>query len=75
MDGKGRWIDNVFFERLRRSVKHEDVYLHAYDTPHEANTALERYFRFYNVRRSHQGLGDLTPNEVYFGKTEMRQAA
>ena len=48
---------------------------HAYDTPHEANTALERYFRFYNVRRPHQGLGDLTPDEVYFGKPEMRQAA
>jgi putative transposase len=56
-------------------VKYEEVYLHARDAPSEANTALERYFRFYNARRPHQGLGDLTPDEVYFGKTEMRQAA
>ena len=50
-----------------RSVKYEEIYLHACDTPSEANTALERYFRFYNARRTHQGLGDLTPNEVSFG--------
>jgi hypothetical protein len=67
--------DNVFVERLWRSVKYEEVYLHAYDTPSEANTALERYFRFYNARRPRQGLDDLTPDAVYFGKTELRQAA
>ena len=49
--------------------------LHADDTPSDANTALERYFRFYNARQPHRGLGDLAPGEVYFGKSEMRQAA
>ena len=54
MDGKGRWIDNVFIERLWRSVKYEEVYLHAYANGTEARTALTRYFRFYNAVRSHQ---------------------
>jgi putative transposase len=67
MDGKGRWIDNVFIERLWRSVKYEEVYLHAYATGTEARTALTRYFRFYNARRSHQALDYRTPDEVYFG--------
>ena len=74
MDGKGRWVDNVFVERRWRRVKYE-VYLRADDTPSEANTALARCFRFYDARQPHQGLGDLTPGEVYFGKSEMRQAA
>jgi putative transposase len=67
MDGKGRWIDNVFIERLWRSVKYEEVYLHAYATGTEARTALTRYFSFYNARRSHQALDYRTPDEVYFG--------
>jgi putative transposase len=75
MDGKGRWIDNVFVERLWRSVKYEEVYLHAYESPREANAALERYFRFYNGRRPHQALDDRTPEEAYCAMKEMRQAA
>ena len=78
MDGKGRWVHNALLERLWRSAKYEDVYPHAYDAPSEANTALERSFRFYNARRPHQGLDDLMPDEVYFAisqKTEIRQAA
>ena len=75
MDGKGRWIDHVFVERLWRSVKYEEVYLHAYDSPREANAALERYFRFYNGRRPHQALDDRTPDESYFAMKAMRQAA
>jgi putative transposase len=68
MDGKGRWIDNVFIERLWRSVKYEEVYLHAYANGSEARTALFRYFRFYNAVRSHQSLEYQTPDEVYFGE-------
>jgi putative transposase len=67
MDGKGRWIDNVFIERLWRSVKYEEVYLHAYTNGTEARTALTRYFGFYNAVRSHQSLEYRTPDEVYFG--------
>ena len=67
MDGKGRWIDNVFIERLWRSVKYEEVYLHAYTNGTEARTGLTRYFSFYNARRSHQALKYRRPDEVYFG--------
>jgi putative transposase len=66
MDGKGRWIDNVFIERLWRSVKYEEVYLHAYANGTEARTALTRYFSFYNARRIHQALDYQMPDEVYF---------
>ena len=66
MDGKGRWIDNVFIERLWRSVKYEEVYLHGYANGTEARTALTRYFGFYNARRLHQALEYRTPDEVYF---------
>ena len=66
MDGKGRWIDNVFIERLWRSVKYEEVYLHAYTNGTEVRAALTRYFRFYNARRSHQALEYRRPDEVYF---------
>jgi putative transposase len=72
MDGKGRWIDNVFIERLWRSVKYEEVYLHGYDTGREAQAGLTRYFAFYNARRPHQSLGDRTPDAVY---DELRAAA
>ena len=68
MDGKGRWIDNVFIERLWRSVKYEEVYLHAYANGTEARTALSRYFRLYNAVRTHQSLEYRTPDEVYFGE-------
>jgi putative transposase len=67
MDGKGRWIDNVFIERLWRSVKYEDVYLHAYASGSEARQSLTRYFSFYNTRRVHEALDYATPDEVYFG--------
>jgi putative transposase len=66
MDGKGRWIDNVFIERLWRSVKYEEVYLHGYTNGTEARTSLAKYFSFYNARRSHQALEYRTPDEVYF---------
>jgi len=69
MDGKGRALDNVFTERLWRSVKHEEVYPNEYATPREARFALARYFRFYNEQRLHQSLEYLTPAEVYWGVT------
>jgi putative transposase len=68
MDGKGRWIDNVFIERLWRSVKYEEVYLRAYTNGSDARTSLTRYFRIYNAVRSHQSLEYRTPDEVYFGE-------
>ena len=67
MDGKGRWIDNVFIERLWRSVKYEDVYLRAYANGAEARQSLAKYFRFYNERRVHETLEYATPDEAYFG--------
>ena len=66
MDGKGRWIDNVFIERLWRSVKYEEVYLHAYRDGREAERQLRAYFETYNSRRLHQSLDYRTPDEVYF---------
>ena len=65
MDGKGRWVDNVFVERLWRSVKYEEVYLNAYDSVVEARHALSQYFEFYNTERRHQSLGEQTPDSVY----------
>lgn len=67
MDGKGRWIDNIFIERLWRSVKYEEVYLHAYACGSEARERLTRYFAFYNAVRIHQVHEYRTPDEVYFG--------
>jgi putative transposase len=67
MDGKGRWVDNVFIERLWRSVKYEEVYLHAYRDGREAQRQLAAYFDTYNRRRLHQSLDYQTPDEVYFG--------
>ncbi|MFS1984544.1 IS3 family transposase [Vibrio breoganii] len=68
MDGKGRWIDNVFIERLWRSLKYEEVYLKAYTTPREAELEIGYYMVFYNEERNHQGLNNLTPDEAYFGR-------
>jgi putative transposase len=65
MDGRGRWMDNVFIERLWRSVKYEEVYLKGYESIPEARRELAAYFDFYNKRRRHQGLKDRTPDEVY----------
>ena len=66
MDGQGRWRDNIFIERLRKSVKHEDVYLKAYDSIAAARKELTNRFTRYDVRRRHQGLGDRTPDEDYW---------
>ena len=66
MDGKGAWRDNVFVERLWRSVKYEEVYLHAYESVAAARQGLDRYFTFYNSRRPHSSLDEQTPDQVYF---------
>ena len=66
MDGKGAWRDNVFVERLWRSVKYEEVYLHAYESVKDARQGLDRYFTFYNSRRPHSSLDERTPDQVYF---------
>lgn len=75
MDGKGRATDNVFIERVWRSLKYEDVYLHDYATLAEAHAGIARWIRFYNVRRPHQSLGNRPPMEVYRGVPLGRAAA
>jgi putative transposase len=75
MDGKGRWVDNVFVERLWKSVKYEEVYLHAYDSVSQAREGLQRYLKFYNERRPHSSLDGKTPNSVYFNSLPIQQAA
>ena len=66
MDGKGRWVDNVFIERLWRSLKYEEVYLKAYESVKVARESIKIYLTFYNSERTHQSLDRLTPDEVYF---------
>ncbi len=66
MDGKGCWRDNVFIERLWRSIKYEEVYLHAYDSVSSARAGIARYIDFYNTRRPHSSLDKMTPDEFYF---------
>ena len=73
MDGKGRALDNIFTERLWRTVKYEEVYLHEYDSPRAARKGLADYFEFYNQARLHQSLGYRTPAEVYFDPTLQRE--
>ncbi|HEY3776705.1 MAG TPA: IS3 family transposase [Rhizomicrobium sp.] len=75
MDGKGSWRDNVFVERLWRSVKYEEVYLRAYDSVGEARAFLGRYFDFYNRRRPHSSLDRRTPDEAYFKHLPLVAAA
>jgi len=75
MDGRGRWMDNVFIERLWRSVKYEEVYLKAYDNGRRARAELRAYFDFYNARRKHQSLERQTPDQVYFNAARLPQAA
>lgn len=70
MDGRGRALDNIFTERLWRTVKYEEVYLHDYAGPREARRGLTRYLSFYNEQRPHQSLAYHTPAEVYFGSAE-----
>ena len=75
MDGKGAWRDNVFVERLWRSVKYEEVYLKAYDSVSEARASIGRYLDFYNRRRPHSSLDDMTPDLAYFTPQPIRLAA
>ena len=75
MDGKGAWRDNVFVERLWRSVKYEEVYLRAYDGVSEARSSIGRYLDFYNRRRPHSSLDGATPDQAYFTPLPFRLAA
>ena len=75
MDGKGSWRDNVFVERLWRSVKYEEVYLNAYDTVAEARASLGLYFDFFNRQRPHSSLDRKTPDEAYFTPLPLAAAA
>jgi putative transposase len=75
MDGKGAWRDNVFVERLWRSVKYEEVYLRAYDSVAEARASIGRYLDFYNRKRPHSSLGARTPDQAYFDHLPQARAA
>jgi putative transposase len=75
LDGKGRWRDNVFVERVWRSIKYEEVYLHAYASVSEARTSIGRYLEFYNSIRPHSSLKALTPDQVYFNRLPETMAA
>ena len=75
MDGRGAWRDNVFVERLWRSVKYEEVYLRGYDSVSEARASICRYLDFYNGRRPHSSLDGATPDQAYFTTLPLRLAA
>ncbi len=75
MDGRGAWRDNVFVERLWRSVKYEEVYLRAYDSVGEARASMSRYFTFYNTKRLHSSLDGQTPECFYFNHLLQAAAA
>jgi putative transposase len=75
MDGKGCWRDNVFVERLWKSIKYEEVYLHAYETVSAAHQGLERYLTFYNQTRPHRALDGKTPDQVYYDNLPARLTA
>jgi len=75
MDGKGAWRDNVFVERFWRTIKYEEVYLHAYDTVEEARQSISCYLDFYNARRPHTALDQRTPDHAYFNSLPFRRAA
>lgn len=75
MDGRGRWLDNVFIERLWRSLKYECVYLHAFETGSEARLGIGKWIEYYNQHRPHSTLGGQTPDEIYLGTQITRQAA
>ena len=72
MDGSGRWVDNVLVERLWRTVKHDEIYLHAYEDVQHLYRRLARYFNIYNHVRPHQSLGQLPPASVYFGEAVVK---
>ena len=75
MDGKGRCMDNIFVERLWRSLKYEEVYLRAYDSVSDARASIDRYFDFCNSRRPHSSLDGMTPDQAYFTQLPLRSAA
>ena len=75
MDGKGCWRDNVFVERLWKSVKYEEVYLRAYDSVSDAKAYLGKYFNFYNTQRPHQSLDGQTPDEIYYSNLPQEKRA
>lgn len=75
MDGKGCWRDNVFVERLWKTIKYEEIYLHAYECVSDARAGIGKHFMFYNQRRPHTEHGGDTPDSMYFGNLEMTQAA
>ena len=75
MDGKGAWRDNVFVERLWRSIKYEEVYLRAYETVSDARASIGRYLAFYNGRRPHSSLDRQTPDQAYFTRLPQSAAA
>jgi putative transposase len=75
MDGKGAWRDNVFVERFWRTVKYEEVYLHAYNDVGQAWQSIGRYITFYNTRRPHAALDGRTPDQAYFDPLPLRPAA
>ena len=75
LDGNGCWRDNVFVERLWKTVKYEHVYLHAYDTVPEARAKLATYLEFYNRRRPHTALDGHTPDDLYFSSPQQQLVA
>jgi putative transposase len=76
MDGKGAWRDNIFVERFWRSIKYEEVYLHAYDSVSQAKAGIARYIDFFNTARPHSSLDKQTPDEFYFATLPaIKQAA
>ncbi len=75
MDGKGRYLDNIFIERLWRSVKYEKVFLEDFETVSELTKGLKEYFNFYNYERPHQSFSGKTPAEIYFGEEALKIAA
>ncbi len=74
MDGKGQWLDNVFIERLWRSVKYGEVYLYAYESISQAKDQLKDYFQFYNTKRKHQTL-KAKPDDVYYADLQLLNVA
>ena len=75
MDGKGCWRDNVFVERLWKSIKYEEVYLRAYETISAARSGIRRYLDFYNGRRPHRALDGITPDAFYFAYLRAQELA
>ncbi len=75
MDGKGSWRDNVFVERLWRTIKYEEIYLKAYDTVSQARASIGHYLGFYNARRPHSSLDRQTPDQAYFTRLPQIAAA